>query len=151
VLPRQEVNGMLLRSTRCVVFAIALVVPAIAAARPAQSPDLKTQATPWPPAGVERPGQGIQDPQLVKDTKPAYTEGALNAGIEGIVQVEAVVRADGTVGDVRIVKSLDKEYGLDQAAIDAVKGWQFKPGRKDGQAVPVLVSIDLSFKVRSSR
>jgi protein TonB len=142
---------MLLRSTRCVVFAVALVVPAIVSAQPAQSPDAKTQATPWPPAGVERPGQGIQDPQLVKDRKPAYTEGALNAGIEGNVQVEAVVGTDGTVGEVRVVKSLDKEYGLDQAAIDAVKGWQFKPGRKDGQPVPVLVTIDLSFKVRTPR
>lgn len=91
---------------------------------------------------------GVTTPKLVKQVNPRYTPEALHARIEGIVKVEAVVLADGKVGDVKITQSLDKEFGLDDRAIAAVKKWEFEPGRKDGKAVAVRVEIEMSFALR---
>src|SRR5262245_12082612 len=76
-------------------------------------------------------------PTPTKEVKPEYTPAAMDAGIQGNVLVDVLVRADGTVGDVRVTKSLDIEYGLDQKAIDAAKQWQFKPGTRDGKPADV--------------
>ena len=61
--------------------------------------------------------------------------------------LECVVNADGTVGDVRVITPL--EPSLDAEAIKALKQWQFKPGTKDGTAVPVAVTVEMSFTVRA--
>ena len=50
--------------------------------------------------------------------------------------LKAVVRTDGTPGDVEITKSLDPKYGLDEQAIAALRQWRFEPGRKDGTPSP---------------
>jgi TonB family protein len=103
---------------------------------------------PWPPAGVIRMGTSVTAPKLIKQTKPRYTADAKRAKIQGVVHVEAVVKTDGTIGDTRVTRSLDKEFGLDDRAVEAVKEWRFTPGQKDGVAVPVLVEIELSFTVK---
>jgi TonB family protein len=103
---------------------------------------------PWPPAGVTRIGKGIISPEVIKDRKALYTDAARNAGIQGMVELEAVVLTDGTVGEVRVVRSLDKTFGLDEAAVAAMKQWLFKPGKKDGVAVPVLVAVEMTFTLR---
>ena len=72
----------------------------------------------------------------------------MRAKIQGTVILECVVMPDGTVGQTSILKSLDPVFGLDQEAIKAAKQWRFRPGRKQGQAVPVLVSIELTFTLR---
>jgi|SRR5215207_3747878 len=102
----------------------------------------------WPPAGVFRIGTGVISPAVLKEEKPRYTAEAMKAKVQGMVEVQAIVLTDGTVGDVRIVQSLDKEFGLDEQAIAAVKKWRFNPGQKDGVAVPVVVSIELTFTLR---
>lgn len=104
-----------------------------------------TPNRPWPPVGVSRPGGGVTFPTLIKEAKPNYTAEAKQAKIEGIVELEAVVQPDGTVGAVRVVRSLDRKFGLDEGAIKTVKNWRFAPGKKDGVAVPVLVRIELTF------
>jgi TonB family protein len=108
-------------------------------------------AQPWPPAGVARIGGGVVSPAILKEAKPRYTAEAMKAKIQGWVEVEAVIETDGTVGEVRVTKSLDKQYGLDDEAVKAVKAWLFKPGTKDGVAVPVLVKIEMSFALRDKR
>ena len=62
--------------------------------------------------------------------------------------LEAVVLPGGTVGEVRVIRSLDKKYGLDDEAVKAAKQWQFEPGRKDGKPVAVLVTIELTFTMK---
>jgi protein TonB len=62
--------------------------------------------------------------------------------------VEAVVREDGSVGQVQVTRSLDQTFGLDQEAIKAVRRWRFAPGTRFGQPVPVLVEIELTFTLR---
>ena len=80
--------------------------------------------------------------------KPVYNPAAMQAGIEGTVLMDTVVLADGSVGDVKIVRSLDTMYGLDQAAIDAMKQWRFRPGMKDGSPVRVAVSVEMTFTLK---
>src|SRR5687767_13354502 len=89
---------------------------------------------------------GVSLPRVTREVKAQYTPEAMQAKIEGTVLVEAVVRADGTVGDVTVTRSLDTEYGLDDAAVKATKQWLFEPGTKDGKAAAVRVSIEHTFR-----
>ena len=137
-------------------FLVAAVLAQSAPAAPSQTPSPQPVTTaqvadtqPWPPADTFRIGAGVTAPQVLKEEKPQYTAEAMRARIEGSVEVEAIVLPDGSVGPVRVVRSLDKEYGLDDQASAAVKRWRFKPGKRDGVDVPVLVAIELSFKIRS--
>lgn len=92
--------------------------------------------------------QGVSAPRIVKEVKPTYTAAAMQARIEGSVWMRAIVQADGTVGDVSVVKSLDKEHGLDQQAVDATRQWTFEPGRRDGKPVAVHVTIEMTFTLK---
>lgn len=98
--------------------------------------------------GAFRPGNGVNMPRILSEVKPSYTADAMRAKIQGVVLVEAVVREDGTVGQVQVVRSLDPTFGLDQEAIKAVRRWRFAPGTRLGQPVPVLVEIELTFTLR---
>ena len=98
--------------------------------------------------GVYRPGAGIQIPRPLQQVKPRYTAEAMRAKIQGSVWLEAVVLANGTVGDVTVTKSLDPVFGLDEEAIRAAKQWRFVPGNRFGEPVAVLVVIELTFTLR---
>lgn len=98
--------------------------------------------------GAYRPGSGVTSPQLVREVKPNYTADAMRAKVQGVVLLECVVLPDGTVGDIRIIKSLDKVFGLDDEAIKAARQWQFLPGRRLGEPVSVLVTMELGFTLR---
>lgn len=105
-------------------------------------------STQAPPPGAYRPGSGVTDPVVVREVKPVYTDAAMRARIQGLVELEAIVRPDGTIANARITKSLDRQYGLDQQAIEAAGGWLFKPGYLDGKPVPVVVTLILEFRLR---
>jgi protein TonB len=100
--------------------------------------------------GVYQIGNGVTSPVLVREVKPNYTGDAMRAKLQGIVEMEAVVLPDGTVdpGRIKITRSLDSTFGLDQQAIIAVKQWRFRPGTYKGQPVPVLVNVELTFTLR---
>lgn len=99
--------------------------------------------------GAARPGNGISSPRLIKEVKPNYTADAMRAKIQGVVTLEAVVLEDGSVGPVRVTRSLDPNFGLDQEAERTVKLWKFEPGtNRLGQRVPVLVEIEMTFTLR---
>jgi len=86
---------------------------------------------------------------LVRQVEPRYTSEAMRAKISGDVELEAVIKPDGTVGEIRVMKSLDDRFGLDQEAIKALRQWQFKAGLdRDGRAVPVIVTVILSFSTK---
>jgi protein TonB len=72
----------------------------------------------------------------------------MKAKIQGAIVMEAVVQTDGRVGEVRVVRSLDKAHGLDDEAVKTVKRWRFEPGKKEGVGVPVLVEIEMTFSLR---
>ena len=98
--------------------------------------------------GVFRPGNGVETPRLLREVTPKYTAEAMRAKVQGIVLVEAVVLPDGTVGDVEVIRSLDKIFGLDEEAIRAARQWRFLPGTRFGEPVAVLVTIELTFTLR---
>jgi len=98
--------------------------------------------------GAFAPGNGVTWPEVRWEEKPKYTSDAMRAKIQGQVELEIIVREDGTVGEVRVVKSLDRTYGLDQAAMEAAKKWRFKPGvDKNGLPVPTRVGLVLEFRL----
>ena len=98
--------------------------------------------------GIYRPGAGIVLPRPVREVKPQYTADAMRAKVQGSVWIEAVVMPDGSVSDVRITKSLDRVFGLDEEALRAAQQWRFVPGTRFGQPVAVLVVIELTFTLR---
>jgi periplasmic protein TonB len=98
--------------------------------------------------GAYRPGSGVTVPRLLRDVKPQYTADAMRAKVQGTVLLECVVMPDGSVGDVQIVRSLDAVFGLDQEAVKAARQWRFVPGTRQGEPVPVIITIELSFTLR---
>ena len=98
--------------------------------------------------GVYRPGNGVETPRPVREIKPRYTAEAMRAKVQGAVWLEAVVLPDGSVGDVKVVRSLDRNFGLDDEAVKAAKQWRFIPGTRFGEPVAVLVTIELTFTLR---
>jgi periplasmic protein TonB len=87
-------------------------------------------------------------PTVIREVKPVYTPEAKQQGIQGTVELSVIVNDDGTVGEVKVTKSLDDKYGLDEQAVIAMKKWQFKPGTKDGKPVAVQVTVEMSFKLK---
>lgn len=104
------------------------------------------ESGPGSTAAAASPASGITSPRLRTEIKPDYSEAAMRALIQGLVTMEAVVLPDGSVGAIRVTKSLDLD--LDQSAVAALRRWQFLPGLKDGQPVPVLVVVEMSFTLR---
>ena len=98
--------------------------------------------------GAYRPGAGITLPSVVREVKPAYTADAMRAKVQGSVWLECIVMPDGSVGDVKVTRSLDPIFGLDQEAIKAAKQWRFRPGMRQGEPVPVIITIELTFTLR---
>jgi TonB family protein len=91
---------------------------------------------------------GVKAPKLIKETKPVYTRAAMDAKIQGMVRMEAIVLEDGTVGEVVVTESLDREYGLDDEAVKALRQWVFAPGTKDDKPVAVRVEIEMKFTLK---
>jgi protein TonB len=85
-------------------------------------------------------------PKLISETKPQYTPRALNEKIQGEVLMECVVKADGTVGSRKILKSLHPD--LDQSALDAAGKWLFEPGTRNGKPANVAVTITMAFTLK---
>jgi TonB family protein len=96
--------------------------------------------------GPFRPGSGIDPPRLLKEIKPDYPDDARRRRLEGSVDLEIVVRRDGSVGDVKILKGLASE--LNDRAIQAVRQWRFSPAHRQGVPVDVIVEVSVEFKMR---
>lgn len=94
-------------------------------------------------ATAVRVGGAVRNPVKTKDVAPVYPEVAKSARVGGAVQVELTIDPDGKVGDWRVVKSVPL---LDQAALDAVKQWEYTPTRVKGVAVPVIVNVTINFQ-----
>src|SRR5207253_2124953 len=98
--------------------------------------------------GIYHPGNGVTWPSVIKEVKPQYTSDAMRAKVQGKVVLQCVVKADGTIGDVEVIRSLDPTFGLDQEAIKAAKQWRFRPSMRLGEPVAVQVNIELEFSIR---
>ena len=97
---------------------------------------------------VYEPGNGVSLPEATRQVGPQYTSEAMKNRIEGSVELDVVVKSDGKVGDVKVVKSLDALYGLDDNAVKAMKQWEFKPGTKDNRPVAVRIHVEMAFTLK---
>jgi TonB family protein len=97
------------------------------------------------PRPAQRAQEGLTGPQPIRTVTPKYTDVARKARIEGMVEIEAVVMADGTVGDTRVIKSIDALLGLDDEAVKAVKAWKFMPATRFGQPLASVVVLVMRF------
>jgi TonB family protein len=89
---------------------------------------------------------GVELPRAVETAQPFYPREPHAAGVEGTVNLELVVESTGSVGDVRVIKSLHPD--LDQAAIASARKWRFVSGAKDGQPVDLVVTMEVAFRLR---
>jgi TonB family protein len=95
--------------------------------------------------GAVRIGGNIAPPTKIKDVRPLYPDDARAARVQGVVILEARLEPDGTVSDVRVLRSIPL---LDEAAIDAVRQWEFTPTMIDGKAVPVIITMTVNFTLK---
>ena len=93
--------------------------------------------------------QIYEDPPVpIRKVEPTYPDFAKKAGIEGKVWLEVEVFADGTVGAINVIESLmSGPGGLDEAAIDAVRKWEFSPAKSGGKPVAVWVTFPVTFNL----
>ena len=89
-----------------------------------------------------RIGGNIKAPKKIVDVPPVYPPVAKEAGVSGVVIIEARIGADGGVEDARVLRSIPL---LDQAALDAVRQWRFVPTLLNGQATPVMITLTVNF------
>ena len=90
---------------------------------------------------------GLVVPVVKRDVRSRYVPDAMRAKIQGTVELQAIVGEDGKVARVRVTKSLDTVYGLDEQALASARQWTFEPGRLDGRAVPVAIMLVLEFRL----
>ena len=117
------------------------------AATPTVRPPVQSQEGQEEPV-TPVPGDGVILPRVLREVKPEYTAAAMHAKIQGSVHLSVVVLATGDVGDIEVEQSLDTVHGLDEAAVAAASQWKFEPGRKDGKAVPVKVTLEMTFTLK---
>src|SRR5688572_22228085 len=89
-----------------------------------------------------RVGGNIRQPAQVRRVNPVYPPDALEARVQGVVILEAVIGVDGRVDNARVLRSIPL---LDQAAIDAVQQWEYTPTLLNGAPVPVIMTVTVQF------
>jgi protein TonB len=117
------------------------VSPAASAPGPAAAP--APQAAPADPAPML-----IANPRFrVPPRPPVYPRRAIEMRAQGEALIGALLDPSGTPHDVRVLRSSGHQM-LDRAALDAVGGWAFEPGRRAGQPVAARVEIPVRFTLR---
>ena len=94
--------------------------------------------------GAVRIGGNIKVPTKTKDVAPVYPPIAQSARVQGVVILETLIGANGRVEDARILRSIPL---LDQAALDAVRQWEFTPTLLNGNPVPVIMTTTVQFSL----
>ncbi len=97
------------------------------------------------PTALVRVAFGVRAPQKLRAVNPVYPPIAQSAPVQGIVIIEATIGADGQVTNARILRSVPL---LDQAAIDAVRQWEFTPTLLNGVPVPVVMTVTVNFTLK---
>ena len=102
---------------------------------------------PPPPPAPQTPvriGGQVQAPELVHRVEPVYPDIAAKGRVKGLVILEATVNEQGEVVNVVVLRSITL---LDQAAIDAVKQWRYRPLLLNGSARSFVLTVTLNFSI----
>lgn len=100
------------------------------------------------PGGGDEPlrvGGEVKAPVLQQKIDPTYPEAARKARMEGVVILEAIITASGSVEDVRVLKSVNPL--LDASAVRAVQQWKYRPATLNGRAVRVYLTVTVTFNL----
>ena len=89
-----------------------------------------------------RVGGNVRPPIRNKEVAPVYPAIARAGRVQGDVVIEATIDDEGKVADARVVKSVPL---LDQAALDAVRQWEYQPTLLNGVPVPVVMTLTVKF------
>ena len=96
--------------------------------------------------GVLRGGtDGAGLPTCVRCPDPGYTPGSRSAKFQGSVKLSVVVTENGKAASIYVLKGAP--FGLTTQAIETVRGWEFKPGQKDGKPVAVRIPVEFTFRL----
>jgi len=94
---------------------------------------------------VYRVRNGVEAPRVIFAPDPEYTEGARKAKYQSDVTVGGTVNVDGTFSDFCIVQAAG--LGLDAQAIETIGKWKFEPATLHGQAVPVRITVEVTYRL----
>jgi TonB family protein len=102
---------------------------------------------PTSPSGMApvRVGGNIKTPTKVRDVRPVYPLDVQAARISGVVIIEATIDTDGRVYDAKVLRSIP---ALDEAAMEAVRQWEFTPTLLEGVPVPVIMTVTVNFTLQ---
>jgi protein TonB len=85
----------------------------------------------------------VMERLLIRKIDPVYPEAARRGNIQGVVVLDAIIAADGTVVHLQPISGSE---GLTSAAMDAVRWWRFRPYRVQGEVAPVETSLAIEFR-----
>lgn len=95
-------------------------------------------------AGAVRVGGRIRPPMQTKKVNPVYPIAAQLERVTGVVVIEAIIGTDGRVRDGQVMRSV---AFLDDAAVEAVRQWEYTPTELDGKLIPVVMTVTVSFNM----
>ena len=105
-------------------------------------------APPPPPSGPKVVFIPYDDPPVaMAPIRPIYPEIAQEAGIEGVIVVQAFIDEKGRVKETQILKGVPNT-GLDEAAMEAIRKTRFKPAKQRERSVGVWISIPVNFRLK---
>ena len=107
-------------------------------------------ALPPPPSGPLLAGAGgVTNPVRIEQSyvKPTYPELARVARLEGQVILQAIIKKDGSVGEVSVLRCNRPNMGFEDAAVEAVRKWQYRPATQNGRPVEVYFTVFVEFKL----
>lgn len=161
-MPRLEVSPSTMPSvvsdtaaTSTTAAASTTTATASAPAPPIVAPETREPAAPPPVAEVVRtdrsgvysvvPPGGTQ-PEEIDRVVPRYPPLARRSGVGGAVVIRGIVRRDGTIDDVQVLKDLP--YGLGDSAREAVERWRFRPATYRGEPIDVYYTVTVNFRLQ---
>jgi TonB family protein len=97
------------------------------------------------PPGYQRVLAGMKPPEALRRDPPVYPDQARADRIQGVVILQAAIDETGQVQDVTVLKGLPG--GLTEAAIEAVRNWEFAPALQEGEPVPVVYNLTINFRL----
>ena len=92
------------------------------------------------------PGGDIKRPLKIKDAAPVYSAIARASRVEGVVIIEATIGPDGKVQDARVLRPVHRL--LDDAALDAVRQWEYTPTLLNGTPIAIVMTVTVDFRLR---
>lgn len=100
-----------------------------------------------PTDGIFRPGRGgVGYPSCLVCPSPSYPEKARRKKVEGALVLEVIITPEGRATNITVKKSVG--YGLDEKAVEAVRGWRFKPATgPEDKPLPVRSTIEITFRL----